>query len=239
MSEQQVENQDGQTVTPENNSESQTTSAAGALKLDGIFAFKLGMSSVYTEEGEMIPVTVLKLEDWKVTQVKTKEKDGYTAVQITMGGRRAENVSKALQQHAAKANIEGGAYRTREIRMEDVSAVQVGQTVSLESLQKGDVVKVTSKSKGRGFTGAMKRWNFAGGPASHGSKFHRRPGSAGTRTWPGFVLPGKRGPGHFGDENVSVRNVEVVGVNAEMQTIMVKGPVPGARNTMVRLLKQQ
>lgn len=234
MSEQQVENQTAPETTQSNE-----TSTSADLKLDGIFAFKLGMSSVYTEEGEMIPVTVLKLENWKVTQVKTKEKDGYTAVQIAMGGRRAENVSKAVTKHSAKANLDGGTYRTREIRMDDVSQVQVGQVISLESLQKGDVVKVTSKSKGRGFSGAMRRWNFAGGPASHGSKFHRRPGSAGTRTWPGFVLPGKRGPGHYGDENVSVRNVQVVGVNTEMQTILVKGPVPGARNTMVRLLKQQ
>ena len=233
MSEEQVNQTAPEATTPE------TTQASGDAQLSGIFAFKLGMSSVYTEEGEMIPVTVLKLEDWKVTQVKTKEKDGYTAVQIAMGGRRAENVSAAVTKHASKAGLEGGVAKTREIRMDDVSGFQVGQSVSLESLKQGDVVKITSKSKGRGFTGAMKRHNFAGGPASHGSKFHRRPGSAGTRTWPGFVLPGKKGPGHFGDENISIRNVQVVGVNPEMKTIMVKGPVPGARNTMVRLLKQQ
>jgi large subunit ribosomal protein L3 len=230
MSETQVEQQ-ASTETSD--------STAGDLKLDGIFAHKVGMSSVYTEAGLNIPVTVLKIDTWKVTQIKTKEKDGYNAIQITSFGRRLDKISKASQTHAKKANDKEGASVSREVRVDEIpEGVSVGQSVSLESLQKGDVVKLTGTSKGRGFSGAMRRHNFAGGPASHGSKFHRRPGSAGTRTWPGLVLPGKRSPGHYGDEVISIRNVKVVEVNVADGVILVKGPVPGARNGLVRLLKQ-
>ncbi|MNL65523.1 50S ribosomal protein L3 [compost metagenome] len=104
-------------------------------------------------------------------------------------------------------------------------------------MSKGDVVKLTSKSKGKGFAGVMKRWNFAGGPAAHGSKFHRRPGSSGNRTWPGRVMPGKKFPGHLGAETVTVKNVEIVEVLASENVLMVKGPVPGARNTLVKLVR--
>jgi large subunit ribosomal protein L3 len=230
MSETQVEQQ-ASTETSD--------STAGDLKLDGIFAHKVGMSSVYTEAGLNIPVTVLKIDTWQVTQIKTKEKDGYNAIQITSFGRRLDKTSKASKTHAKKANDKEGAAISREIRVDEIpEGVTVGQNVSLESLQKGDVVKLTGTSKGRGFSGAMRRHNFAGGPASHGSKFHRRPGSAGTRTWPGLVLPGKRSPGHYGDEVISVRNVKIVEVNVADGVILVKGPVPGARNGLVRLLKQ-
>lgn len=230
MSETQVEQQ-ASTETSD--------STAGDLKLDGIFAHKVGMSSVYTEAGLNIPVTVLKIDTWQVTQIKTKEKDGYNAIQITSFGRRLDKTSKASKTHAKKANDKEGAVISREVRVDEIpEGVTVGQNVSLESLQKGDVVKLTGTSKGRGFSGAMRRHNFAGGPASHGSKFHRRPGSAGTRTWPGLVLPGKRSPGHYGDEVISIRNVKVVEVNVADGVILVKGPVPGARNGLVRLLKQ-
>lgn len=230
MSESQVEPQE---------SNETSTSTAGEVKLSGLFAHKVGMSSVYNEAGQIIPVTVLKVDTWKVTQVKTKEKDGYNSVQISQFGRKLDNTSKAVQKHVEKANGKSGVKLTREIRADEVPAgAAVGSSVSIESLQKGDTVKLTAKSKGRGFSGAMRRWNFAGGPASHGSKFHRRPGSAGTRTWPGFVMAGKRGPGHYGDETITVRNVQIVDVNAKDGLIMVKGPVPGARNGLVRILKQ-
>lgn len=230
MSESQVE--------PQVSNES-SASTAGEIKLGGLFAHKVGMSSVYNEAGQIIPVTVLKVESWKVTQIKTKEKDGYNSVQVSLFDRKKENTSKALQKHSEKASASGGVRLSREVRVEEIpSGAAVGSSVSLESLQKGDTVKLTAKSKGRGFSGAMRRWNFAGGPASHGSKFHRRPGSAGTRTWPGFVMAGKRGPGHYGDETVTVRNVQVVDVNTKDGLILVKGPVPGARNGLVRILKQ-
>lgn len=228
MSETQVE-------TQESNVES-TSTAVGA-KLEGLYASKVGMSSVYNEEGQFVPVTVLQVEKWVVTQVKTEEKDGYNAVQIGLFGRREDKVSKALKTHTKATGK--GVKTLKEIRADkNPEGVSVGSEVSIDTLKIGDVVKVTSKSKGRGFSGAMRRWNFAGGPASHGSKFHRRPGSAGTRTWPGFVLPGKRSPGHYGDETVTIRNVKVVDVQPENGLILVKGPVPGARNTLVKIIKQ-
>lgn len=231
MSESQVEPQ-------ESNVES--TSTAVDVKLEGLFAHKVGMSSVYNEEGQFVPVTVLQVEKWVVTQVKTTETDGYNAVQVGMFGRREDKVSKALKTHTKNASGSlKGVKALKEVRADkNPEGVAVGLSVSVDSLKPGDVVKVTSKSKGRGFSGAMRRWNFAGGPASHGSKFHRRPGSAGTRTWPGFVLPGKKGPGHYGDETVTIRNVKVVDVNPAEGLILVKGPVPGARNTLVKIIKQ-
>ncbi len=230
MSESQVEPQE---------SNETSTSTAGEIKLGGLFAHKVGMSSVYNEAGQIVPVTVLKVEPWKVTQVKTKEKDGYNSLQISWFARKLENTTKALQAHSKKAGATAGVKLTREIRVDEIpEGAGVGSAVSIDSLQKGDTVKVTGKSKGRGFSGAMRRWNFSGGPASHGSKFHRRPGSAGTRTWPGFVMAGKRGPGHYGDETITVRNIQIVDVNAKDGLIMVKGPVPGARNGLVRILKQ-
>lgn len=232
MSETQVE-------TQESNVES--TSTAVGIKLDGIFASKVGMSSVYNEEGQFVPVTVLQVEKWVVTQVKTEEKDGYNAVQIGCFGRRADKVPNALKAHAKSANKDSktSVKTLKEVRSDkNPEGAAVGTEVSIESLKIGDVVKLTSKSKGRGFSGAMRRWNFSGGPASHGSKFHRRPGSAGTRTWPGFVLPGKKSPGHYGDETVTIRNVKVVDVQPENGLILVKGPVPGARNTLVKIIKQ-
>ncbi|RYZ78363.1 MAG: 50S ribosomal protein L3, partial [Proteobacteria bacterium] len=110
--------------------------------------------------------------------------------------------------------------------------------ISIDSLVKGDIVRITSRSKGKGFAGSVKRWGFAGGPASHGSKFHRQPGSSGNRTWPGRVMPGKKFPGHLGDETVTVRNVRVVDVLAAEGVVLVKGPVPGSRNTLVKLVKE-
>lgn len=227
-----------ETQVEQETSTEQSNSTAGDVKLNGIFAHKVGMSSVYTEAGQSIPVTVLQIGSWKVTQVKTVEKDGYNAIQITSFGRRLDKTNKSEITRLKAVNDKEGGQISREIRVDSVEGFSVGQVVSSESLQKGDVVKLTGTSKGRGFAGAMRRWNFAGGPASHGSKFHRRPGSAGTRTWPGLVLPGKRSPGHYGDETISIRNVQVVEVNAADGVILVKGPVPGARNGLVRLLKQ-
>lgn len=207
------------------------------VKLNGIFAFKVGMSSIYSETGEYIPVTVLKYEPWVVTQVKTLAKEGYDAVQVASGPMKAKNSSQSARKHAQAAGFENGSKHTAEIRQVAPEGATVGQKVSIDSLVEGDFVKLTGRTKGHGFTGSQKRWNFAGGPASHGSKFHRRPGSSGNRTWPGRVMPGKKFPGHYGDVVCSIKNVQVVKVLPEEQVIMVKGPVPGARNSLVRLVK--
>jgi large subunit ribosomal protein L3 len=215
----------------------QTNQAENVVKLNGLFAFKEGMSTIYGENGEAIAVTVLRYEPWVVSQLKTNEKDGYAAIQLACRPKRSKNSSKAEKGHLSKAGFENGSYFVREIRQEG-GQVNIGQHVSIESLAKNDVVKITSTSKGKGFAGSVKRFNFAGGPGAHGSKFHRQPGSSGNRTWPGRVMPGKRFPGHLGVETTTVRNVVVVEVMPEEGVVLVKGPVPGARNSLVKLLKQ-
>ncbi|XGC82502.1 50S ribosomal protein L3 [Bdellovibrio bacteriovorus] len=196
------------------------------------------MATIYNEQGEAIPVTVLRYEPWFVSQIKTNEADGYEAIQVACQPKKAKNSNKAEKGHLEKAGFENGAQFVKELRQAIPEGVAVGAQISIDSLAKGDVVKITSKSKGKGFAGSVKRWNFAGGPASHGSKFHRRPGSSGNRTWPGRVMPGKKFPGHLGAENVTVRNVEIVQVLADENVLMVKGPVPGARNTLVKLVRE-
>jgi large subunit ribosomal protein L3 len=217
--------------------QNETQPTAAGLQLNGLFAFKEGMATIYTDKGEAIPVTVLRYETWKVSQIKTTEKDGYAAVQIASSPKKAKNSNSAEVGHTKAAGFETGARFLREIRQDIPADSKVGDTVSINSLVKGDVVKITSKSKGHGFQGSVRRWNFAGGPATHGSKFHRRPGSSGNRTWPGRVMPGKKFPGHWGDETVTVKNVVIVDVLANEGVVLVKGPVPGHKNTLVKLVK--
>lgn len=207
------------------------------LKLKGLFAFKEGMSTIYSESGEAIPVTILRYEPWVVSQVKTQDSDGYAAIQIACRPKKAKNSNEAEKGHLKASGLESGASLVREIRQALPEGASVGQKVAIDSLVAGDVVRLTGTSKGRGFQGSVRRFNFAGGPASHGSKFHRRPGSSGNRTWPGRVMPGKKFPGHWGDETITVKNVQVVQVLPEDGVVLVKGPVPGARNSLVRLLK--
>lgn len=207
------------------------------IKLNGLFAFKEGMSTVFNEAGEAVPVTVLRYETLVVSQIKTVENDGYAALQVACNVKPDDKANKAEAGHFSKAGIKGSAKFVKEIRQEIPSGIELGSAVDLSSLSKGDVVSVTSVSKGHGFAGAVKRWNLAGGPASHGSKFHRRPGSSGNRTWPGRVMPGKKFPGHWGNEVITVKNVEVVDVIPEHNVLLLKGPVPGARNTLVKLLR--
>lgn len=221
--------------------ENQTTQEASSSKsvaLNGLFGFKVGMSSVYSESGVQIPVTVLKVKPWTVTQVKSKETDNYSAVQISLLERAEKNTSAGLKGHLKKVSEKNGALFTREIRQELPEGVTVGQEVDVSTFEKGQKLKITATSKGRGFQGVMKRHNFSGGPDAHGSTFHRQPGSVGNRTWPGRVMPGKRLPGHMGMDSVTLKNVEVVDVLVEEGLILVKGPVPGARNGLVRMQKQ-
>jgi large subunit ribosomal protein L3 len=219
------------------NSETQAPSAEG-IKLNGLFAFKEGMATVYNDKGESVPVTVLRYETWKVSQIKTQEKDGYTAVQLAAVPKKAKNASSAETQHLKAAGFESGAQYVKELRTDSLpDGLKLGDSLSIDTLAKGDVVKITSTSKGRGFQGSVRRWNFAGGPATHGSKFHRRPGSSGNRTWPGRVMPGKKFPGHWGDETITVKNVVVVDVIPSEGVVLVKGPVPGSKNTLVKLVK--
>jgi large subunit ribosomal protein L3 len=214
-----------------------TEATSAAATLDGLFAFKVGMSAIF-EEGERIPVTVLKYEPMVVSAVNTKEKNGYDSVQVAFVPDRATQTTSAIKTGLAKAGFENGAKFLRELRTKKAAeGVAVGQKISIESFKKGDHVKLTGLSRGRGFQGPVRRWSFAGGPATHGSGFHRRPGSVGNRTWPGRVMPGKRMAGQWGNETVTIKSVEIVDVIPEENVVLVRGSVPGSRNSLVRLTK--
>jgi large subunit ribosomal protein L3 len=222
-------------VSENNENENKGSESKSANLLNGLFAFKEGMASIFNEKGESIPVTVLRFDPWYVVRSKTKEKDGYEAVQIACKPLKAKNASKSNKVAVKSAGFENGAAFVREVQGK--YELKSGSLVSIESLKKGDVVRVTGVSKGHGFCGSQRRWNFAGGPASHGSKFHRRPGSSGNRTWPGRVMPGKKFPGHYGVEKTTRSNVEVVDVLKDENVIFIKGPVPGSRNSLIQLVK--
>ncbi len=215
-----------------------TQPTSEALQLDGLYAFKVGMSAVFSPEGERIPVTVLKYEPMVVSQVKTKQSDGYEAVQVAFLPDRASQTNGAAKKHLAKTGFENGARFIREVRLEKLpEGVSIGQKVSIDSLKKGDLVKITGLSRGRGFQGPVRRWGFNGGPATHGSGFHRKPGSVGNRTWPGRVMPGKRMAGQWGDETTTIANLKIVDVIPEENVVLIRGSVPGARNSLIRLTK--
>lgn len=207
------------------------------IQLNGLLVVKVGMSTVFDENGEAVPVTVLKYEPMVVSQVKTKAKDGYEAVQVASQPKRATRSTKALSGHLKKSGFEHSARYMREFRQAVPEGTEIGQRVEIASLKKGDRVKVTGTSRGRGFSGVVRRWNFAGGPATHGSGFHRKPGSVGNRTEPGRVMPGKKMAGHYGSETTTVRNVLIVDVMADENVVLVKGAVPGHRNSLVELTK--
>ena len=199
----------------------------------GLIAKKLGMSRIFESDGTHVPVTVLSVEDLKVVDVKTKERDGYTAVQLGTGAIKAKNVSKPLKGHFAKANVEPKKKLT-EFRVSEDCLLSVGDELSVEHFVAGQYVDVCSTSKGKGFAGVMKRHNFAGLEATHGvSISHRSHGSTGQRQDPGKVFKGKKMAGHMGDERVTVQNLKVVATDAARGLLMVKGGVPGGENAWV------
>lgn len=221
--------------TNEEVAEESAAPAEESFALSTVFGFKKGMSAIYNEAGERVPVTVLECKPWTVTQIKTKETDGYDSVQIAYAAKKAKNSSKAQNGHAKKAGSETGFKFYKEVRGEAPEGLVLGKQVGLDSLEVGKKVQITSKSKGRGFAGAMKRYGFGGGPASHGSGFHRKPGSIGMCEFPGRVMPGKKMPGHYGNANITVKGVEVVGVDVEENVVLLKGAVPGPVNGMVKI----
>ncbi len=215
----------------------QKTQNPSDLKLSGLYAFKLAMSSLYDEKGRFVPVTFLQVKPWVVSQIKRKEKEGYNSVQVACMPQKNNRCSKSLKTHLIPAGFAGGARYIREIRQNNVDNIEVGQSVSIHSLQKGDTVKVCAISKGHGFSGVVKRWDFKGGPASHGAKTHRSSGSIGNRTEPARVMPGKKMAGHYGVEKTTLKNVQVMDIVSDKNLIVLKGPVPGARNSLVFLSK--
>ena len=198
----------------------------------GLLGRKVGMTRIFTEDGESIPVTVLDVSNNRVTQIKTPEADGYAAVQVTYGTRRASRVAKAQAGHLAKAGVEAGSF-TKEFRMdaEALSQLSAGSNVSVEIFEVGQKVDVSGVTIGKGYAGTIKRYNFSSGRASHGnSRSHNVPGSIGMAQDPGRVFPGKRMTGHMGDVNRTVQNLEIARVDAERGLLLVKGAVPGSKN---------
>ena len=192
----------------------------------GVVGRKCGMTRIFTEEGVSIPVTVIEIEPNRVTQFKNEESDGYRAVQVTVGERRASRVTKAQAGHFAKANVAAGR-GVWEFRLEG-EEFQVGDQINAEIFQAGQLVDVTGQSKGKGFAGTIKRHNFGSQRASHGnSRSHRVPGSIGQAQDPGRIFPGKRMAGHLGDVTRTVQNLDVVRVDVERGLLLVKGAVPG------------
>lgn len=194
----------------------------------GLVGRKAGMTRVFTEEGASVPVTVIEVEPNRVTQVKNADTDGYSAIQITTGERRASRVNKAAAGHFAKANTEAGR-GLWEFRNEDGEEVSVGDQLSVERFEAGQKVDVTGQSKGKGFQGGIKRWNFSMQDATHGNSIsHRALGSIGQCQTPGRVWKGKKMAGHMGAEQVTTQKLEVVRVDAERNLLLIKGAVPGA-----------
>lgn len=194
----------------------------------GIVGRKSGMTRIFADDGQSIPVTVVEATPNRITQIKTSDVDGYSAIQVTTGERRASRVTKAEAGHFAKANVDAGR-GLWEFRIEDDSSYEVGSQVTVESFEAGQSVDVTGTSKGKGFQGGVKRWNFSMQDATHGNSIsHRAPGSIGQNQTPGRVFKGKKMAGHMGAERVTIQNLEVVRVDAERNLLLIKGPVPGA-----------
>ncbi len=201
----------------------------------GLIGRKVGMMRIFTDDGDSIPVTVVDVSNNRVTQIKTPETDGYTAVQVTFGTRRASRVNKAAAGHLAKAGTEAGTV-LKEFRVDAAKAAEFkpGDQVAVSLFEAGQKVDVQGVSIGKGYAGTIKRYNFASGRATHGnSRSHNVPGSIGMAQDPGRVFPGKRMTGHLGDVTTTVQNLEVARVDAERQLILIKGAVPGAKNGQV------
>ena len=195
--------------------------------MKGIFGKKIGMTQVFLQNGYLVPVTVIEVGPCKVVQLKTAEKDGYTAVQIGFDEiKKEKNVPKGRLGHFKKVSLP--PYRfLREVKLDGLDVV-VGNDVTVDIFNKGDKVSVTGISKGKGFQGVMKRHNYSGGPGSHGSMFNRAPGSIGSSSYPSRVWKNKGLPGHMGSEKTTTKNIEVVDVKKEQNLLIVKGAVPGA-----------
>ena len=199
-----------------------------------ILGRKIGMTQVWDEDDNVVPVTVILAGPCTVSQVKTKETDGYDAVQIGFGDIKAKKVNKPMAGHFAKAGVEPMRY-LREVRVEDASEYKPGDQVTVADFAEVKSVDVIGTSKGKGFQGTIKRWNFHRGPMTHGSRNQRKPGSIGQCAYPARVRKGLHMAGHMGDERVTVKNLKLVRVDTDQNLLLVKGAVPGGKNALVQV----
>ena len=199
--------------------------------MKGILGRKIGMTEKFTTDGKVIPVTVISVEPNVITQIKTVDTDGYNAIQLGVVDKKEKHATKQEIGHAKKAGVAPKRF-LKEIRVEDIQAYELGSTIKADTFEAGEKVDVTGTSKGKGFAGVIKRHNQSRGPETHGSRYHRRPGSMGTMR-PMRVLKGKNLAGHMGSETVTIQNLEIIEVNVNDNYILVSGNVPGAKNSLV------
>jgi large subunit ribosomal protein L3 len=205
--------------------------------IQGILGKKLGMTQVFVADGRRIPVTVVEAGPCTVLQKKTENTDGYNALQVGFSAKKTPRVNKPMMGHFKKAD-HGAFAHLRELAAENVDDYNVGDQITCDAVFKvGDIIDVSGSSKGKGFQGVIKRWGFAGGRATHGSKFHRAPGSIGCSAWPSRVFKGKKMPGQMGNARVTMQNLEIVEVRPDQNLILIKGAVPGANQSLLLLRK--
>ena len=201
--------------------------------MKGILGKKIGMTQIFTEHGEVIPVTVVEAGPVVVTQIKTTENDGYTAIQVGFQDAKEKSLNKPQKRHLAAANTL--KKHLKEFRVDSVEEYTVGQEIKADLFAAGELIDVTGISKGKGFQGPIKRHGQSRGPETHGSRYHRRPGSMGACSYPGRVFKNKKLAGHMGSVKVTVQNLEVVRVDADKNFILVKGAIPGAKGSVVTI----
>ena len=201
--------------------------------MKGLLGKKVGMTQIFTEHGEVIPVTVVEAGPVVVTQIKTAEKDGYTAIQVGFEDAKEKALNKPQKGHLAAANTL--KKHLKEFRVDSVDGYTVGQEIKADLFAAGELIDVTGISKGKGFQGPIKRHGQSRGPETHGSRYHRRPGSMGACSYPGRVFKNKKLAGHMGSVKVTVQNLEVVRVDADKNFILVKGAIPGAKGSVVTI----
>jgi len=201
----------------------------------GLLGNKIGMTQIFDESGNIIPVTILKVGPCVVTQVKTEAKDGYNSIQIGYGNISSKSLTQPELGHLQKSKIQPLKY-LKEFRTNDQDEFEIGQILNVDSLSPGQLVNVRGKSIGKGFSGLQKRHNFTRGPMTHGSKNHRAPGSIGMGTTPGRVLPGKRMAGQLGNKIITIQKLKVIQINLEENILIVKGSVPGKPGNLLSIL---
>jgi large subunit ribosomal protein L3 len=201
----------------------------------GIIGRKKEMSQIFNDEGKVVPITLVEVPDCFVTQVKSEETDGYSAVQLGFGTRK--NITKPLRGHVKKSGMDS-VETLCEFKVPREDKYRVGQEVNIDIFKEGEIVDVIGYSKGKGFQGVVKRHGYSGGPDSHGSRSHRVPGSMGASATPSRVLKGKKLPGRMGGNHVTVKNLEIVKIEKEKNIVAVKGAIPGSRNSIVLLRKK-
>lgn len=200
----------------------------------GMLGTKLGMTGVFTEDGKYVPVTVVKVGPCIVTQIKSESVDGYNAIQLGFGEKKEKRVNKALKGHFKKSGDKCFAH-LREFFVDNPDDFSLGQEITLDMFEIGELVEVTGTSKGRGFSGTIRRHGFARGPETHGCRNHREPGSIGCSAWPSKVMRGKKMPGQYGGAKKTVRNLQIMDIRPEDNVLLVKGQVPGTKSGLVEI----